>query len=221
MNDQERLEFAVKLAQTNLSEIRPGDLLNLRDDFQSFFAKPGHDMRGPIGEVVLPFAQPLPIEYTIKDFQELQKEVYKILNEIVAGRDTSMPSAPVCEITAKLIALSSPGMNGRSVLMAEGSTRDMFLLRLYLLLSREPVNRILRCKAPDCNEIFYRKRKQKYHSPRCQSRDFMRTFRKPKDSETAEKRSEENHKRYKARVEKSRGRPTKVARRQRRKAHGK
>lgn len=213
---QERLKFIVKLAQERLSALRPGDLLNLRDDFVSFFyAEKGQDIRGPIGEVVTPFEQPLPQNYSIEDFEALQKEVYAILSEIVTGRDRGTPSAPECEIKAKLMAFSFHGIKNRSMLMLRGSTRDMFLLRLYLLLSQEPVNRILRCKAPDCDRIFYRERKQEFCSTKCTNRAYMKEYRK--DPTFAASAAEESHDRYKKKVQKDQPGKT-VKRRPRKKA---
>lgn len=217
---QEQLKFVVDLAQKDLTDMRPGDLLNLRDDFQVFFwAKTGTDIRGPIGETITPFEHPLPHEFTLENFVALQKEAYAILSEIVAGRDTGMPSAPMREIKAKLTAFSFHGMKNRSILQAQGSTRDMFLLRLYLLLGQEPVDRILRCKATDCNRIFYRKRKQEFCSTRCTNRDYMKTYRTEQTSNPTLKAiaSDENHSRYEKRVEKAK--PGKaVSRRLRKKA---
>lgn len=207
--NQDRLNFVVDLAQKNLEGLRPGDLLNLRDDFVSFFAKKGEDMRGPIGEIVLPFTKPLPQDFTVEDFESLQKDVYPILNEIVAGRDTGMPAAPVRKLESITLTALSFRMNGRSVLTAHGSTRDMFLLRLYLLLSREPVDRLLRCKAPDCDVIFYRKRKQEFCSTKCTNRAYMKEYRK--DANFAANAAEESHKRYASRVKKKS--PTKAVKR--------
>ena len=200
-NAQEQLEFAVKLAQLDLLKLRPGDLLNLRDDFQAFFYRRSEDIRGPIGEVVMPSAEPLPAKYELGDFQSLQKNVYEILSELVHGRDAAMPAMPVRKIAAELTLFSFLGMKNRSVLILRGSTQDMFLFRLYIVLSREPFDRILRCKASDCEQLFYRRRKQEFCSTKCANREFQRRYRKLSGAKDA--RSRENHERYEKRIGKT------------------
>ena len=200
--NQEQLKFVVEFAQKKLNEMRPGDLLNFRDDFVMFFyRRPGEDIRGPIGEITIPFEKPLPQDYTLDDFGALQQDVCSILNEIVTRRDTEAHSAPVCDIKAKLWAMPF-GLKDQFILQATGSTRDMFLLRLFLLLTREPSDRILRCKATDCDKIFYRERKQVYCSTRCTNRNYMKSYRKPQreDRNLKEIASEDNHRRYEKRV---------------------
>src|SRR5262249_47283525 len=181
MNPQESLEFVVRFAGANLPELRPGDFLNLRDDLTSFFARPGEDMRGPVGEIVTPSKRPRPAEYELEDFQALQKDVRAILNELISGRDEAMPAAPTRRLEQlEFTSFSSPRMKNRSVLWARGSTRDTFLFRLFLLLAKEPITRVLRCKAEDCNRLFIRKRKQEFCSTRCTNRHYMKDYRKPK-----------------------------------------
>jgi hypothetical protein len=43
------------------------------------------------------------------------------------------------------------------MLEVSGTTQNVFLVVLYVLLSREPTDRILRCS--ECQTIFYRVRK--------------------------------------------------------------
>ncbi len=214
---QEQLEFAVRLAQTKLSDLRPGDMLNLREDLDSFFTRKGEDMRGPIGEVLQPIGEPQAEQYSVADFEALQKEVNAILNGLVTSRDSPSPrpvagmavspgivGVPRHEIKASLIAASFHGINNRAILMANGSVRDMFLLRLFLLLGQEPFDRILRCKAPDCDRIFYRRRKQEFCSTKCTNRAYMKTYRKEVEENpvAAAAATEKEHARYKKRARK-------------------
>jgi CGNR zinc finger len=216
---QERLEFAVNFAQMELSNLRPGDLLNLRDDFMKFFypMKQGEDLSvGAAGIIVTPFAQPFPQDYTLDNFTELQKEVKRVLDELVTGK-TPLVEAPgdsgplvrtritsQYKIEAKYHAIAVPGLEkSGAMLQAMGPTRDMFLLRLFNLVSREPFDRILRCKASDCERIFYRKRKQEYCSTKCTNRAYMKDYRK--GSNYAQSAAEQAHERYKKRMKKLHG----------------
>ncbi len=199
---QEQLEFAVRFAQEKLSELRPGDLLNFRDDFNFFFsARQGEDIRGPIGETVMPLDAAQPKDYAIADFKVLQKEVFSILDNLVKGRDAVPLSSTPCKITVALTAFSLRGVQNRAILMAQGSTRDMFLLRLYLLLSQEPIDRILRCKAADCDRLFYRKRKQEFCSQRCTNRQYQKKYRDEARLNPILKKAvaKESHRRYERR----------------------
>jgi hypothetical protein len=202
MNDQTRLEFAIRFAQTDLSSFREGDWLNLFDDVLEF-------LRG------IPAVIPMKGKKALldrADAEALKNEIYALLKEIVNIRDGKYESEPH-PIAFNLIVM--PPLTGprKVVFFTEGSTRDLFLLRTALLLFQQPTDKVLRCHASDCDRIFLRKRKQRYCSPRCQTRDFMRVWRK--DNE--EKNSDLNHRKYKAHVNKLRGRPTRVARKPRRK----
>jgi len=217
MNDEERLGFAVRFSQMNFSTLRKGDLLNLSDDLYNFIAPPNIPPIESQHDEILDEA----------NLEDLQKEVYQVLIALVKTREGASnitpqtggltlagaaPTAWAVQMEFRMLPSVPPGTVH---FIPIGTVRNMFFTRLFTLFLEEPtVSKILRCKASDCENIFFRKRKQKYCSTRCQSRDFMREFRK----ENEEKESEQNHKKYKKRVEKSRGRPTKIARRPRRKA---
>jgi predicted RNA-binding Zn ribbon-like protein len=173
MTPREKLGFVVGLAQANFKSMRPGDLLNYRDDLSKFL-NPDNEQR----VVIAPTVPPKPNEYGEKHFRALQKEVRKILREIATGKATRTPSAPISKITVKLGVLSIPHLKSRAadmrMLMVTGKTRDGFLLGLSWLLAHEPVDRIRICKASDCETIFYRNRKQLFCSTRCANRQFQR-----------------------------------------------
>lgn len=209
MKDRERLEFAVKFAQADLANLREGDWLNLRDDTLAFITN--QSVRGIV-------MTPIGNDFSRDDFKSWQKDVYAILAGLAASRGIGDPkraeqvkiaSIKTFEVIARMGVLP---FGGSAMVTYTGAIRDLFLHRLGILLDREPSKRIFRCKAPDCDRIFYRIKKQKYCSRRCQTREFMRMWRK--DNE--DKVSDSNHTKYKKGVEKNRGRPTKVARRSQR-----
>jgi len=211
-SNQELLEFAVNFAQTDISALREGDWLNLKEDIWSF-------LRGPISgneAVVLPGSSG--ILESRSEAETLQKEMYSLLSEVVDTPERNLePQRHQIsfdlevgfsrEVAAKLSAGDAPWF------FVHGAQRDRMLLNLFFLLMKESTEKIRRCDASDCKRIFYRVRKQKFCSVRCQSRESARRFRLKWG---ADKQSESNHKNYKNRVEKSRGRPTRVARRTRR-----
>jgi hypothetical protein len=210
MNDQERLAFAVKFAQTDFPSIREGDWLNLIEDFAAFLM-PSQTMAMSVrhdnpGETVLD-SRP--------QAEALQKKAYALLSDLVDIRDGRKKRSDRWPINFDILVQPPiiEGSRTRYYLCAQGKEHDIFLLRVFLLLIREPTNRVLRCDAADCDRIFYRVRKQKFCSQRCQSRDFMRRFRNPDEE------SERNHKRYENRMKKKLGQKTRVARRPRRASH--
>lgn len=186
---QEQLEFAVKLAQVKLSDLRAGDLLNLRDDLQSFFGR--ETLLPRLGRKMFSPNQPLDETFSLADFAALQKDIYAILSAMVTARDTGKAASVSREITAELIVSSRPAFKNAAFFSAVGQVRDMFLLQLFFLLGLEPIDRILRCKAPDCNRIFYRKRKQEFCSTRCTNRAYMKTYRKDATATAKEAKSKQ------------------------------
>src|SRR5215471_13514449 len=199
MKSSERLEWAVKFSQMDLDPLRPGDLLNLRDDLRNFVHPIiGERLKGSHAFSLAAIEQPLTSEYTPNDFKALQRDVYNYLNEF----DVTLK--PQAGHNLKLRVFSGP------LFYATGAVLDLFIFRLAMLMSESP-GRVGRCVAPDCSRIFYRKRKQKYCSPRCQGRHFMQT--KRVQPENIKKESERSRQRYKMRLEKSLGRPTRVKRR--------
>src|SRR5262245_52193143 len=91
----ERLQFAIRFAfRTDLNNLRPGDLLNLRDDLAIFLGcKSGQSdtLRGKGGIVATPLAHPLPAEFSEADFRSLQEEVGQILQGLVHEGMLTMP----------------------------------------------------------------------------------------------------------------------------------
>jgi hypothetical protein len=189
---EERLRFVVRFAQMDLNQLRPGDWLNLRDDLLLFllgqrgvaplaasaFALPIQPLT-PEGIVAMPLESIE--EYPTEKVQALQEKTRRILNDMLGLRELlvgdlgEISSTEICA-NFHLISLASRNSRpSRNTLVVHGSIQDLFLLLLYLLLSREPTDRIMRC--PECKTMFYRMRKQRYCTRPCVNRANMRKWR--------------------------------------------
>jgi hypothetical protein len=207
---QERLEFAVDLAQRSPVV---NDLVKLRKKLTFFVGGDGYD-RPVSGIATRAVTTPLPEDYSITDFETLRRDAYAILSDVVAGKGMDLHSPEGFDVKVNLAATPLMSRKYRSIVFADGSTRDIFRFKLFLLLGQEPANRILRCKAPDCQNIFYRRRRKAFCSTRCTNRTFMREYRVRYPS-YREAEKEEAHGRYSKRMKKIHGRGRKVARRPR------
>src|SRR5215471_1040577 len=100
----ERLQFVIRFAQMDLDALRPGDWLNLRDDFLTFFGRRGQrePLAGRGGILTSPLDHPLPEEYSEENFRALQAEVHHILSCLVppTGEGIGIISMDMTEIRA-------------------------------------------------------------------------------------------------------------------------
>ena len=210
--DQQRLEFAVNFAQTDIPALREGDWLNLCEDFFSFLR--------PVANSAVVVPGSAGILQSRSDAEALRKEMYDLLSEVVdtPEGEWELKYHPISfdlavGISRERALTGRPwgGAGGVPWFMIRGNMRDRMLLNVFSLLCRESTAKIHRCGRSDCKRIFYRVRKQKFCSTRCQSRESVRRFRNKPENKTKE--SEQNHRKYKKQVEKTQGRPTKISRR--------
>ena len=224
--DAERLQFVIRFAQMDLDTLRPGDWLNLRDDLGSFLTGSLYGQEYYAGDTpmgrdveVRPMDPPFPYEYPEDAFRELQEETRHILRTmVVAPRAGHSVWAPI-PLQVQLATPSLDGLipaTGQHLLIAEGATRDMFLLLVFVLLARGSTVRILRC--PECSTIFYRVGKQLYCSRTCSNRANVRTWRQREEVKQAE--AERAHTRYANTKKREIGQGTKIERRPRKRSTG-
>jgi hypothetical protein len=197
MTDTERLQFVIRFAQMDLDTLRPGDWLNLKDDVGWFLTGSvfGHNYPDdePVGGdmEIRPLDPPYLEDYPQEAFRVLQEETLHILKYMIIERGAWAP----IPIQIRLAAPSLDGLipvTGQHLLIAEGPTRDAFLLRMLMLMARHPTNRIRRC--PECDAIFYRVGKQQYCSRVCVNRATVRTWRQRAEVQIQEQ--ERAHQRY-------------------------
>jgi hypothetical protein len=187
LTNADRLQFAVRFAEMNLDALRPGDWLNLHEDFLNFLM-----LKSPVwlrdeGRVIMaddngtlvatdqPIAHlgvsgilewyPTPGAFTEEDFRDLQKDVRALLYSFADSQG---------------IATAGPEIRASYIfrpygLVAKGPPHHVFLAELLSLLQQEPRDRLLHC--PECNAIFYRIRKQAFCSRVCANRVTTRRFR--------------------------------------------
>jgi hypothetical protein len=200
MSEQKLLEFAARFSQTDLGSLREGDWLNLKED---------------LGEFLTPFfgftnLNPLKVSRAeVTSAQNAARSTFENIILLRNGEKSDFVDGRPVTIYPTYRRLSGLAFSCKKF-------EDAFLFRLLFVLMASPQQeRILSCKADDCNRIFYRTHKQKYCSPTCQTREFMRNWRmKNKDKE-----SERNHRKYEKRMKKKLGQKTRVARRPRRASH--
>jgi len=197
---EDRLRFAVRFAQMDLDTLRPGDWLNLREDFLGFLMMPMHVRHvqpyspklvtsivsleaspeifqplislGMLG--IIPEECPSAEAFSEDDFRALQADVRDWFGAL------THPESP----SEKWLPPAKP-MQGRVVptnraLQVLAPVRDLFLWHLLLLVLQEPLDRIRRC--PECETIFYRVKKQAYCSRTCGNRVTQRRWRERQEA---------------------------------------
>jgi hypothetical protein len=184
----ERLRFLVQFAQVNLTMMRPGDWLNLKDDLQRVLTGavygPDFDFGTdappvPDGFMAHPVGPPWPETFSKADFARLQAETRVILTEMVLGaRETH---APVVAPVPYQVAVKITCVDGQYVLIAEGPLRDVVLWLLFQVLL-EGAALLVRC--PECGTLFLPHRNQEYCGRACTNRVAQRLWRDRRDTAT-------------------------------------
>ena len=204
----DKLKWLVHFAGLDLATLRPGDLVNLRDDLAEFIG--GGSAFTGWAKLSMPLQTPLPADYTPDDFARLQGETRALLGGLVVGRDALQ--APDGGADAPQIALGAglrlavlplpPPLRPR--LTITGATRDMFLFTLASLLTTGAVEKLRQC--PECRTIFYRIRKQIFCTRGCTNRAAQRALRKKPGARKRQRAAA--RRRYIAKVR--RGRPNAI-----------
>lgn len=195
LNAQERLQFVVRFAGMDLDRLRPGDWLNLQDDFKRYlYGQQGKKTPG-VGPVYFSTFEHLPSE-PLKEgaIRQLQNEVKAILHNVVDRRECGageLHQTPI-QLNCHLSPLDAIGLNGRTHLGVSGPAQDVFLLSVFLLFAYEKTGKIGQC--PACHTLFLPVKKQAYCSKRCQMRVYMQQRRQ--QEHVKEQEAEQAHARY-------------------------
>jgi hypothetical protein len=184
---EERIRFAVRFAQLDPDELRPGDWMNLREELAAFLgvrAAGGHwlpDLGGLYGFYAIPSRPPRPSEMSEQAIRALQGEVRALLAGIADSHGpqdgTRQTQAPI-PVTVTYTTMPLAGAR-RAQPVVQGSTRDLVLHTLIQLIVKEDVSAIRRC--PEDERLFYRVRRQAYCSRTCVNRANKRTWRENQD----------------------------------------
>ena len=187
---EQLLQFAVRFAKTNLDEARPGDWSNLRDDLGWVFGikRAQAQIRlMPAGTwIFLPAPQPWAM--SDKELRKLQAATLTLLEHVAdtkAGRKESPIPLGFRTTSEKLPCLSDGGL----AFLVKGKPYDLFLELLFMHLAKAgTVRPVLRC--PECDDLFYRIRKQKFCSNRCVRKSNWRDYIRTPDGKAAKRRSD-------------------------------
>jgi hypothetical protein len=114
------------------------------------------------------------------EIRALQEDVRRLVAEF--GEPSAVPTSALPRATVHLITSPSVAPEARSILLVTAPTwRATALGVAIVLVSREPVPPLVLCPNPDCHEgpnrkrrFFVRMGKQKFCSPRCATRIYMR-----------------------------------------------
>src|SRR5215831_5040980 len=150
--------FAVQFAQRDLSRLREGDWLNLREDFETYLGRRGVvSIAGETGPAwcASPITPPLPEHYTKQDFEALQARVFTRLQVwICQGKDGAALDLQELPVTrAAWPHGHRHDTPRRHQIVIHGATDAVFLAILEEAVTHEPADRILAC--PECQTIFY------------------------------------------------------------------
>ena len=153
MDATEQLKFIVDFANRDLENQRPGDWLNLQDDFRRFFPSEG-------------FVQPVMFdanrtdeleEYPPQKIAALQKELRALFEAKAKG---SMVTIPL-QFDVDYVRVAGGVLN-----ISSKRVRDVFLTYvLFVLFDEKTASRIRQC-AP-CGKFFFRVRRQVHCSAQC------------------------------------------------------
>lgn len=223
----ERLDFLIRFVNMDLAQLRPGDWLNLRDDFAAFLGYQKANELVIVGPMYTDHVVPSPVDYTNKDFQALQEETRAVLRRLTAIQNATVYSEhpyAVClaanSVTFTRVGLAVPTVSKAhklprrtAKLYLDGPLRDIFLMLTTCLFAFESTAGVTQC--PECERFLLRSKKRQYCSARCQSRAYMRRFRQREA--VKERESEKAHARYAKRVKQQVGEKVQVVRRPRQK----
>lgn len=211
-NDEERLAFALRFAQTDLESFRAGDWLNLRDDMLAFLEWSPRWRETLTPENLTPlkdeaarvlhgiaqtFAPQKPGDWEVHlprvlvtDKKVERKDVFKLLGDKRRG-----VALGVEHLDFLYFDFTEPGR-----LLVGASLRDSFLFSLLATLSQLDVSYLRQC--PACSRLFYAEHgRQIFCTPQCASRAGTKRFRE-KHREQENERGKGN---YEKRIKKKLG----------------
>ena len=199
MTSTERVRFAVRFADLDLSTFRAGDWQNLTDELYEFLdvqESPSADVSlqgrlrtsAPIVRVTSQVASgiyvgPGPLGTLRID----QARILALKSRVVKSLGAIIDNVPIKAVSPRL----QPRVNDRRQLALEildaSSLATTFRAVLYFALKETGVGRIRRC--PECERIFFKVRTQKFCSPTCGNRVATRKHLRNPDARKARRRA--------------------------------
>jgi len=186
---RESLSFALRFTYMRLEEMRRSEWAKLKEDIVRFSAvgTPGPRMeRLRLGATIFHVSAT-----DVHSLQQLSdqyiKELQKDTKRLIAPESNVPPRPPwrgfafnpeeQIEVGLRCVPLVL-GLGIPRFLGFSGTLRNLFLIRLLILLLQMPTDQIRRCLA--CDEVFVRNRKQRYCSKKCTDRVSKRNERDKK-----------------------------------------
>ena len=162
-NVEDRLKITIDFAQLELSGLRRGDWLNLRDDFRRFFEEKGEhgwwcSLFDIDGTYVLPDTGQSLDDYSEDGFRDLQVEVRAILGNFVDSRRKQVERRPIDIAGLNALATIEVTKTGARILgtpitvcyslggnklIIRAQLRDAILFLLFQLLRAKEASRIV------------------------------------------------------------------------------
>jgi hypothetical protein len=177
MTAEERLRFVVRFEQMDLDTLRPGDWLNLLDDFLAFFlaVSSPHRVMPHVWLEGVPSGNPSDELWSRQDFRALQQDVRTLLRSFAGAPDAQ----------GAFVALHGEVAYAGGMRVVRARPHDLFLWEMDYLLAGEQsfLAHIRAC--PECGTIFYRVKAQAYCSRTCGNRATQRRWRERRDSAAA------------------------------------
>lgn len=173
MDTLERLRFAVDFAQENPKALRPGDVLNRKNDLKQFFARSA-------GDVVVLSKKEDPEKISDADLLDLRQRWHTLLIGLVALTDPAkeIPISHQClEVRLSLVPVFDAGV-GRGIVIADGSIADVATYMLLHCVLTEKPGTIQTCADAGCSRLFFRTRRQRFCSKKCAIRNAVTAHRK-------------------------------------------
>ncbi len=173
------LRFSVRFAEMNLGNLRPGDWMNLRQEFLELFmagwGQAGFDPEPTGGFVPI---SPGMKNISESEFRELQRETKKLFIAAIQGQEGD----PGDQFELSFQATISLVPPHKPVFML-GDSGSVFLALLMFVLSQTTKLRLGLC--PEDGKLFYRVRRQIYCSRVCTQRATKREWRRKKTRKKA------------------------------------
>lgn len=206
--DVDRLQFAIRFAQSDTASMREGDKLNVRDDLflfaHGFPYQSEDDMDVNAGDVFLHRKDEIR-KMPDQAIEKVRLEFLGILHDLSMppGRSRFASIEPLSKLRFYIAANDDKGM---IVFASSEDPREVILYRLIRLLeSSVNTKRLMIC--PECRRIFLKVKRQRYCSARCASRAYMRKYR------ASGGESDANHRAYAKRTKKQLGAKVRINRR--------
>lgn len=164
--------FAINLARTNLADCKPWEVMRLREELAVALGRstPSRvdDRAGHL--VKWSFEGQGPEDFTIGDFEPLQRDVLPVLQML------SLPKKQRAGVQIKLgpTQLNVMPYLDRSMLLVEGSVRDAFMFLFTSALTQVPTKLVGLC--PECDRLFLATGKRSYCERTCTNKASMKKW---------------------------------------------